>query len=56
MNTPVRLAARLRALIGREPVGTTYVPITEPELTDEDLAGRLESSEPLGNHTRLRDP
>jgi hypothetical protein len=27
----------------------------EPELTDEDLAGRLEDSEPLAAHVNLRD-
>lgn len=27
----------------------------EPELTEEDLSGRLESSEPLEKHTNLKD-
>lgn len=27
----------------------------EPELTEEDLAGRPESSEPLEDHTNLKD-
>jgi hypothetical protein len=28
----------------------------EPELTDEDLEGRKEGSEPLEHHTNLKDP
>jgi hypothetical protein len=49
-----RLAARPDGISAPELDDPEHVE-GEPELTDDDLAGRLEEAEPITSHVNLRD-